>query len=232
MKIALISDLHGNLQATNAVMWELDSVNTDLIICLGDLIGYGPNPNEVVSVIREREIPTVLGNHDAVVGGSLTYRFFREPNRSLLQKSVDMLSEENKKWLRSLPYTIESDNWIAAHSSPINPEEWKYLNSSILCQQVLGQVKKEFVFVGHTHRQGIAANEFGVFGLRKGYKFVVNPGSIGQPRDEDKRAAFSVIDTVNFTIQNFRVYYDYTDTLREYKHLKISEKDARQLLGV
>lgn len=234
MRIALISDLHANLQATHAVLTELDRLQPEMVLCLGDLIGYGPRPDEVVSMIRERNYPTLLGNHDAVLTGRLSYKFFREPNRSLLRQSAELLSEENRQWLAARPLTLEGDSWIAAHASPLKPDHWDYLDSAVKCQQVLQQLppEKSFVFVGHTHRAGLAANEFGVFGLKAGYRFVINPGSVGQYRDEDHRASFCVIDTETYEMQQHKLSYDTHDTLMDYEPLGIKKAKARQLLGV
>lgn len=234
MRIALISDLHANLQATNAVLWELDEIKPDMVLCLGDLIGYGPRPDEVVSLIRERNYPTLLGNHDAVLAGRLPYKFFREPNRSLLKKSAELLSEDNRTWLAGRPLMLEGDIWTAAHASPVNPGHWEYLDSAIKCQQVLKQLpaEKKFVFVGHTHRAGLAADEFGVFGLKKGYRFVINPGSVGQYRDEDQRASFCVVDTETYELDQRKLSYDTQDTIMDYESLGIKKAKAKQLLGV
>lgn len=215
-------------------MWELDELEPDLVICLGDLIGYGPRPDEVVSIIRERNYPTLLGNHDAVLAGLLSFKFFREPNRSLLKQSTELLSEENRKWLATRPLTIENDGWIAAHASPLKPDRWDYLDSAIKCQQVLQQVPedKTFVFVGHTHRAGLAANEFGVFGLKDGFRFVINPGSVGQYRSEDHRASFCLVDTEKYQLDQRKISYDTQDTLMDYERLGIKKSKAKQLLGV
>ncbi|MFW6347839.1 MAG: metallophosphoesterase family protein, partial [Cyclonatronaceae bacterium] len=148
--------------------------------------------------------------------------------------SVELLSEENRSWLASRPLIIENDTWIAAHASPLQPDHWEYLDSAIKCQQVLEKLpeEKKFVFVGHTHRAGMAANEFGVFGLQAGYRFVINPGSIGQYRDEDHRASFCIVDTENYQIEQHKLSYDTHDTLLDYQTLGIKKAKAKQLLGV
>ncbi len=232
MRIALISDLHANLQATMAVLTELDRRKPDYVLCLGDLIGYGPNPNEVVGLIRERGYDTVLGNHDAVLTGKLSLGFFREPNQSLLKRSMEMLSEENRTWLSSRPLLLEGEDWIAAHASPVKPEEWIYLDSSVKCHQVLHLTDKKFVFVGHTHRPGLIGNEFGLFGLKPGYRYVVNPGSVGQPRDGDDRASFCILDPESLHYENVRVHYEVEDTLKAHYKLGIKPEQARRLLAL
>ena len=230
MVLAVISDLHANLEATQAVLEEIDRIGPDRVICLGDLIGYGPNPEEVVSLIRERGYETVKGNHDAVVNGAMSFKFFREPNQSLLRKSVEMLSPDNREWLSSLPMTIETEAWMACHAHPLEPGKWLYLDNALKCQEVLRQVKQDIVFVGHTHIGGIVANEFGVFGLKEGYKYVVNPGSVGQSRDKDYRASFIVIDFANRKHEFIRVKYALADTLKAYDRLGIKSSHARFLM--
>ncbi|MCC5934612.1 MAG: metallophosphatase family protein [Candidatus Cyclonatronum sp.] len=230
MVLAIISDLHANLEATQVVLEELDRIGPDRVICLGDLIGYGPNPDEVVSLIRERGYETVKGNHDSVVNGAMSFKFFREPNQSLLKKSVEMLSAENREWLGGLPMTIETDEWIAAHAHPLETGSWPYLDNAIKCQQLLKEVKQRLVFVGHTHIGGIVANEFGVFGIKDDYKYVINPGSVGQSRDKDYRASFLVIDFTAKTHEFIRLKYPLAETLKAYDRLGIKSSHARFLM--
>jgi predicted phosphodiesterase len=232
MRIALISDLHANLEATEAVFHELDRIRPDYTLCLGDLIGYGPSPNEVVSIIRERGIDTLLGNHDAVCGGRLPLDFFREPNRTMLKKTLDLLTPENHDWLKSRPLILESEKWTAAHASPLHPESWTYLDSSVKCHQLLREVDKQYVFVGHTHRGGVVANEFGVFGLKPGYKYVINPGSVGQSRDTDPRASWMMIDLENMTCDHRKVSYDTAETLQKCLKLGFDETQSKRLLAL
>lgn len=230
MVLAVISDLHANLEATQAVLEELDHIKPDRVICLGDLIGYGPNPEEVVTLIRERGYETVKGNHDAVINGAMSFKFFREPNQSLLIKSVELLSQENRTWLSTLPMIIETENWIAVHAHPIEPQKWIYLDNILKCHEVLRHVQQDIVFVGHTHIGGLVANEFGVFSIKEGHKYVINPGSVGQSRDKDYRASFLVIDFSTKKHEFIRVKYDIAKTLKAYDRLGISTKNARHLM--
>jgi len=232
MRIALISDLHANLEATNAVLREIDRIKPDYVLCLGDLIGYGPNPDEVVQIIRERGYDTVIGNHDSILTGNVAFNHFREPNKSLLKKSVDLLSHDNRTWLQTRPLILESENWLAVHSSPINPQEWAYLDTAVKCHQALEQTTQQYIFVGHTHRGGIVADEFGIFGLKPGHRYVINPGSVGQSRDGDPRASFMLIDLKELSSKHMRISYDQQETLKAYKKLDISPADALRLMGL
>jgi len=230
MKIGLLSDIHGNLPALQVCLHKLNEKKADLIICLGDTVGYGPFPNECLDTLRQRQIPSVLGNHDAAAIGKLTLNIFREPNASLLKWTAKNLRGENQAYLLKLPLTIENENWIAAHSSPVNPERWQYLRSAITCRSILKKMDQDICFVGHTHIPGVVANEIGIFNLKKGYKYVINPGSVGQSRDEDYRASCGIFDVDAFTYQNYRLEYDIKDTLKGYERIGITYIDARRLL--
>ncbi|HCI72299.1 MAG TPA: metallophosphoesterase, partial [Balneola sp.] len=117
-KLALISDVHGNLPALEAVLEELDKHVPDHWLCLGDVVGYGPFPSECIDLIRERNIPTVMGNHDAGVAGLLTIRHFKGPNKELISLTNELLNNDQLKWLEKLPYTLVNDDksWLAVHA--------------------------------------------------------------------------------------------------------------------
>jgi putative phosphoesterase len=230
MKIGLLSDIHGNLPALEACLHTLQMDNADNLICLGDTVGYGPFPNECLDILRNHAIPSVLGNHDAAVLGNLPLKFFREPNASLLKWTMKNLNSENGQYLSEQPLIMENDNWIAAHSSPVKPAEWQYLRSAIACRSILEEIDQDICFVGHTHIPGVVSNEIGIFSLQRGYKYVINPGSVGQSRDEDYRASCGIFDMDTFTYKNYRVEYEIKDTLKGYSRIGISDTDARHLL--
>lgn len=230
MLLAVISDLHGNLQATDAVINEIESIKPDRVVCLGDFVGYGPQPAEVINLIREKDYDCLLGNHDAAVAGLLSMKIFLEPNNSLLLKSRTLIGEDNLEWLKGLPLVIEDDNWIAAHASPVMPEKWAYLDNSIKCKDVLNRIPHTFCFVGHTHRPGVVANQFGVFGVKEGYRYLINPGSVGQPRDLDKRASFCTINLKTFEYKNHRVSFDVEEALEQYHKIGFSIEAGRKML--
>lgn len=246
MKIALISDIHGNLPAFEAVLKRLDALKPDAIVCMGDLVGYGPQPNEVIDIIRERNIPCVEGNHDAAITGRMPLAFFREPNQSLLRWTIDALNAENTRFLKELPLTLTSAQlrdsgnpafegvtdqlFMIAHASPVQPERWTYLNSAVLCRKVLEQIPHTFCFVGHTHVPGVAANELGVFGMEPGFRYVINPGAVGQSRDSDKRASFGILDTEAFSYTPYRVDYNTHLTLAAFDAQEFDQGTRRRLL--
>jgi predicted phosphodiesterase len=248
MIIALISDIHGNLPALEAVLKRIDSIRPDAILCMGDLVGYGPQPNEVIDIIRQRNIPCVEGNHDAAITGRMPMGFFREPNQSLLKWTAENLSEDNLHYIKGLPLTwtpdmlvhagyndfdgLDSNTFIVAHASPVQPERWSYLNSAVLCRKALEVAPQTFCFVGHTHVPGVVANELGVFGMESGFRYIVNPGAVGQSRDSDKRASFGVLDTEAFSYTPYRTDYTIERTLAAYDLQGYEMSVRKRLLNI
>ncbi len=231
-KIGIISDIHANLPALEAVLEFLDNENPDYWVCLGDIVGYGPNPKECIEIIRAREIPTVLGNHDAGVAGRLSTRFFRDPNRKLIELTKELISEDDVAWLSSLPYVLENDSWVAVHAHPSEPEKWQYVDSAIKARRILENLETDICFLGHTHVPGIVSNRVGVNSFRKGFKYIINPGSVGQSRDEDFRASCCIIDTENYTYLNKRLEYNTEKVLTDLTKLGFTRKEAHHLLRV
>lgn len=243
MKLALISDIHANLPALEAVLRHLDAQSPDAIFCLGDLVGYGPQPNEVVDLVRARNIPCVEGNHDAGVSGRMPLDHFREPNRSVIAWTRANLTADNMAFLKGLTLLHEAEfplpgverpasRILFAHSSPVEPHKWSYLNSAIKCRAVLEQVPQDLVCVGHTHIPGLVADELGVIGMEAGYRYVINPGAIGQTRDEDTRAAYAILDLVAFTCTFHRVAYAIEETLEAYHAMGVDRATGKRLLHV
>lgn len=236
MKIALISDIHANLAALEAILKHLDAQAPDAVFCLGDLVGYGPQPNEVIDIIRARNIPCVEGNHDAGVTGRMPLDHFREPNRSVIAWTRANITPENLAFLRSQELTKSVDlsdlRILLVHSSPVEPHKWHYLNSAVKCRAVLEQVPQDLVCVGHTHIPGLVADELGVIGMERGYRYVVNPGAVGQTRDEDTRAAYAILDLDAFTCTFHRVSYLIEETLDAYRVMGVDRATAKRLLHV
>jgi putative phosphoesterase len=219
-RIAVISDIHGNLPALEAVLTEIDRIGVDGVFCTGDLVGYGPFPNEVVALIGGLAIPTVLGNYDdGVAFGRLACGCdYPDPETmavgvASLDWTKDSLFEENKEFLRNLPAKVRVSLGVAdilmVHGSPRALNE--YLHAERL-PDLLPELKREFYFdilvAGHTHRPYVWQSDAGM---------VVNPGSVGQPRDGDPRAAFAVFsvdgqDRVDARVH--RVGYDIGRTVQ------------------
>lgn len=230
MRIALISDVHANLPALQAVLNTLEKENPDLWICLGDIVGYGPHPAECIAEIRSRNMISVLGNHDAGVAGLLSVKHFREPNRKLIEMTKTLLSEEDRNWLAERPLIAEGDAWLAVHSSPVNPDKWEYLQSALRIREILQGFKKRFCFAGHTHRPGMVSDTIGHTEIDEEHHYFINPGSVGQSRDGDERASCGILDLSDLTYRNIRVPYNIERAVQDLKILGFSDSEAARLI--
>ena len=229
-RIALLSDIHGNLSALKNVIKKLKLERPDIWLCLGDLVGYGPFSSECIKLVRAMDMICVKGNHDAGVTGELTLRHFRNPNRSLIELIQKELTEEELLWLKNLSYKVENDNWMAVHASPHNPEQWEYVESAFKGRALLKDIDVDFCFLGHTHRSAIISNQLGINKLKKGNRYIINPGSVGQSRDGDYRASCALIDTDTYELTIFRIDFNQEENLSALMKKGFSRKDAHQLL--
>lgn len=194
MKIGLISDIHGNYQALTAVLNRLDAMNVDKIICLGDVVGYYPQVNECCNELRARGIETVMGNHDwYMAAGSFCLR--SQSVNDCLEYLNTVITDENREWLKTLPVHLETDGLKVVHGGWTDPID-EYLAPT---EDYFSKVQGKYFASGHTHRQLLA--DFGE-------KVYCNPGSVGQPRDNDPKAAFAIFDGSGFELH--RVEYDMT----------------------
>jgi len=194
MRVGVISDIHANLVALEAVLADMPEV--DELVCAGDVVGYNPNPAECVAAVRDREIPTIMGNHDRMV---VTGRNFRGNYmaRAGVEHARKTLDDEAIEWLSGLPAerTLYDDRVKMVHGHPEDPDRYTYPGD--FSPGVLGD--EDVLVMGHTHVQH--AEQYGE-------GIVLNPGSVGQPRDSDPRAAYAVLDLDAFTVDEHRVAYD------------------------
>jgi len=213
---AIISDIHGNLEALTAAFESIDHRQVSHIVCLGDVVGYGASPDECVNLIRERGIPTILGNHDAVACGLEEPWGFNQVALSAVKWTAEQLSPENITWLRSLPPRLEYESFLAVHATP-EGIGWDYIFSweeTLPYIDWLREQKRRLCFFGHTHCPG-AFSEDGLYALEEDSRFeldpgkvyLINPGSVGQPRDDDPRASLGIFDSETNEFELVRVPY-------------------------
>lgn len=217
MRILVLSDIHANLAALEAVLAEAGEI--DACWCLGDLVGYGPDPNECI--YRVRALPNlvcILGNHDAAVLGEIDSASFNPEARQAIEWTQEVLWDGSQMFLRSLPETAELDGVYLAHGSPRQPV-WEYLLDSHTATRSFGYFKKPYCFVGHTHLPMIYALPGDSPYARQitpppntcthlRPRAILNPGSVGQPRDRDPRAAYALYDPEGQTWDYRRANYD------------------------
>ncbi|MBD3370194.1 metallophosphoesterase [Candidatus Fermentibacteria bacterium] len=210
--LRIISDVHGNVPALDEVMADSYGRQADQTLCLGDVVGYGADPEYCIdSVSRDCEI-VVKGNHDAGVADQLGLEYFNDPGARAADWSRNLLDGRRIKWLAELPMLREhEDGLVLCHSYPPKPESWSYVLHSHLAKSSCQSFPGKVCLVGHTH-VAIAWNESGTpVRLDSGGLddvCLINVGSVGQPRDGDPRAAYLTIDTDRRTWAHHRVEYD------------------------
>lgn len=285
MRFAILSDIHANLEALRAVLRDIEAFSAemraplDALWCLGDIVGYGPNPSECVQLVRERCALCVAGNHDWAAIGKLELDEFTEVAANSARWTSAQLAAMERIYLRSLPETETAGPFALAHGSPLNPI-WEYLTTPQAATPNFAAFPTPFCLVGHTHMPTIfllpedaalppTPPEFltgdpkgrsfapgdsdlmpfptlepltlgpaalcehvtpapGLWLLPEGKRAIINPGSVGQPRDCDPRAAYLIYDSeVGFEFR--RVEYDFTLTQRKMRELGLSQRMADRL---
>ncbi len=227
MRYLIISDIHGNIEALNALYLSVAKKKFQKIIILGDLVGYGANPNEVVEKIKsdKKIFKIVRGNHDRVAVMEGTESTFNLPAMAAILWTRKNLKEENYKFLESLPEgPIKIENFLICHGSPM--DEDIYILSNYEASESFVKTKEKLIFFGHSHIPCIFTMEknnisgFLIKGdylhlkLKKTMRYLINPGSIGQPRDGNPKASYLIFDSKNYSITLFRINYDYKSTQR------------------
>ena len=215
-RVAVISDIHGNLPALQAVLEELDSQKIEAIYCLGDIVGYGGNPNECVDLIRSREIPTVLGNHDQAALGRLDITNFNTVAKQAILWTQEALNEENQAFLESTPMYMSLGDLLLVHASPRNPEEWNYVLTIGEARINFEHFTEPICCIGHSHQPFIIENDGenltcpseSFIEIKPDCKYLVNVGSVGQPRDQNPEPCFFVYNRNEKRVDLNRVTYD------------------------
>ena len=204
LKIAIISDIHGNLEALNAAFESAQKRGAGRVFCLGDVVGYGANPAECLDLIKSRAEVILMGNHDAAVAGREELDYFNDFARTAVTWTQGVLTSQQKDYLASLPMMVKDGNLHLVHASPQNPETWNYIFSAYDTQGQFDAVEGNICFVGHSHVPG---EYFEHTAERRGRR-IINVGSVGQPRDRDPRLCYVIYDSETDVVQFIREEYD------------------------
>jgi diadenosine tetraphosphatase ApaH/serine/threonine PP2A family protein phosphatase len=222
MKIAVVSDIHANLIDLQRVFVEIQKKAADAIWCLGDTVGYGPYPQECVDIIRSQAQICLAGNHDLAVLGKIDLAAFNLIAREAILWQRKHLTDESLAWLQNLPSRVETAVATLAHASPRHPI-WEYIDNEEVAAENYDAFNTPIGLIGHSHlamgwqmqrkttqieTEHIAETPGTPITLNLVYKWLLNPGSVGQPRDHDPRASFAMLDTEAWTWTWHRVEYD------------------------
>lgn len=240
MRYAIISDLHSNLRAFQAVLEHLEVGGpVEEIWCLGDVVGYGPSPNECISLLRSYPHVCIAGNHDWAAVGRLDIADFNPEAASAALWTSRQLRPESRAFVEALPLTLTRGDFTLAHGTPLNPI-WEYLLSERAARVSFTHFGTRYCLVGHSHVPVLFhLDEEGRVGLQdmprdrpfrlEAGRWILNPGSVGQPRDGDPRASYVVYEGDTEEFRQFRVAYDIAATQRRMLELGLPRMLAERL---
>lgn len=217
MKHLFISDIHSNLVALDALLKKADGISKKYsVVCIGDIVGYGAQPNECMERITGLTDKIVLGNHDAGVIGKTDIRMFNYSAKEAIIWTREKMSRKHLKRLNDIPYIIAEKNFAVVHSSPSNPEYWNYIDSIYEAQDEFKVTGFELTFIGHTHIPLIYRLKNEEVNMlfdehlecEKNARYIVNVGSVGQPRNKDNRACAVLFDNEEGTLDYIKAEYN------------------------
>ena len=208
MRIAVFSDIHSNLQALHKALSFIEGAEVHEIYCLGDIVGYGGNPNECVDIIRQRAATVVIGNHDVAAVDPEKADYFTKPGKVAAQWTNKVLTKENLDYLACLPLVDSTDLFTIVHAGPSSPESWEYILSIPVAEKQFAHFTTKICFIGHSHIPAICGEDLSTFSFKEGLRFLINVGSLGQPRDGNPRLSFGLLDTDQWSYHNIRLEYD------------------------
>ena len=206
MKYGILGDIHANLSALQAVLARFQSEGVEHVISVGDVVGYGAAPRECIELLRALGASVVKGNHDAACVGELDVRYFNNYAREAVRWTGTVLGRDESRWLSALPYTVDLEHCCVGHGTYARPELFDYIQSTTDADPSLDAMPLPVCFVGHTHVP-VALLRMRDDPLRTAYtsdvevdlsevhRALLNVGSVGQPRDEDPRAAYAIYDS-------------------------------------
>ena len=215
MRFAIISDLHANLEATEAVLADARERECTHFVCLGDVVGYNANPHECVEIVQKLECPVVKGNHDEQASLEESSRDFNALAEMAINWTRAQLPDSDKAWLRELRLSRQVRDFTIVHATLDTPEQWGYVFNTLEASASFTYQHTSVCFFGHTHVAGAFVRDDGVKRVKVDQlmidptkKYFINTGSVGQPRDGDWRAAYCVYDLDKNVVEQRRVKYD------------------------
>ena len=237
MTTALISDIHGNLEALDAVLAEIKARRPGRVFCLGDVVGYGASPNECLAKVRKHCELVLLGNHDAAASGGPEAARFNIYARVAAEWTAKTLTRENREYLQRLPLTSSQGSTYLVHASPACPRDWEYLLDRFDAEPQFHYFTEPICFIGHTHQPAVyMADPAGTKSLplsnvtlEPDRRYIINVGSVGQPRDHDPRACFVIYHEAAGGIEFVRVPYDIEGAQAKIRAAQLPEVLAARL---
>jgi len=216
VKHAILSDVHGNIDALRTVMADVEARGVESLVCLGDFVGYGAEPNACIETLRARVVHAVAGNHDPAACGRLKLHYFNDDAAEAARWTDVHLTDAHRTYLAELPFMVSWRGFRLVHATPSEPAAWEYVLSPQDALLELDAFDEQTCLFGHSHYAGIFVcrgddvryTREPEVRMQDGLRYMVNVGSVGQPRDGDPRAAYLVIDEAKRTLTHVRLEYD------------------------
>jgi predicted phosphodiesterase len=232
MRIAIISDIHSNLHAFTKALALIKELGADTIYCLGDIVGYGSHPNECIDLIREKSSLCVIGNHDNALLNSAQIQYLPPEGQIAAVWTQNILTQENRKFLSQLNYKCELNIATLVHANPKDPENWSYVMNLEEAALQFQYFSTRVCFIGHSHIPSVCGEDLKTFQITKynNIRFLINVGSIGQPRDGNPQLSFGLLDTDTWTYKNIRSEYDVSAAAQSILDNNLPQSLATRLL--
>lgn len=217
MRKAIISDIHGNLAALNQVFRRIDEERCDFVVCLGDTVGYGPYPNECIELVQQRCQVILAGNHDHALLGWTDINQFNTYAQQAIQWTLPVIRFEMMELLKNYPLSHHEDDVFYVHSSAKEPEEWHYILNTVEAAVNFDFFAERICFIGHSHvpaaftlngKNHIQPGVYEQMRLEQDHRYIINIGSVGQPRDGNADACFVIYNDEQQLVRWIRVAYD------------------------
>ncbi len=216
MRCCIFSDIHSNLEAFEAVISCCAKANIDRYFCAGDIVGYAASPKECIKIVQDLNGVIIAGNHDWASVGEFDIGYFNHNAKNAIIWTRDRLDVQEQYFLKSLKLTYECNEFTIVHGTLDNPNEFKYMLDARSARKTFDLMSGNLCFIAHTHIPGIFVQDKGSISyletsninISADSKYIINVGSVGQPRDRDSRAAYCIYDTDSNSIEIKRVAYD------------------------
>jgi predicted phosphodiesterase len=238
MRYLVFSDIHGNVEALYRVLEELDTLRPDIVVSLGDVVGYGANPGDCIEIVQEYAQIRIGGNHDLAAVGLTSSDDFNGTARRAITWTSRKLNPIHRDMLEDYDTIRRHGNCLFAHASPISPMDWEYIYTVPQAKEIFEHFPEKFIFIGHTHVPGIimysehdgcAVATSQMLQVEAGTRYLINVGSIGQPRDGVAAASFALIDQKKGKISIRRASYDIVSAQRKIRSAGLPESLALRL---
>lgn len=239
MKYIVFSDIHANVQALETIVEEIGEIRPDFVVSLGDVVGYGANPSDCVDLVEEHCDIKICGNHDFVAAGLADSENFNVTARISIEWTKNCLSSRQKELLRDYVSVKRHGECLFTHSSPVSPLNWEYIYTLGQAERIFRETEERFIFIGHTHVPGIISHDIlsgcrvemnSKLEIEPNRRYLINTGSVGQPRDGVSAASFVVIDVQRGRISMKRIPYDVSEAQERIRAEGLPESLASRLV--